>query len=143
MTQETPEPVDANRYRQAGVDIEAGQALVEAIGPLARSTARPGATAVLGGFGALFDLHEAGFQQPLLVATTDGVGTKVQLLAQSGRHSVAGFDVVAMCVNDLLAQGAQPAVHARLFRDQQARPDRGAGGDRRASPRAAGRPAAR
>ncbi len=108
MTQETPEPVDANRYRQAGVDIEAGQALVEAIGPLARSTARPGATAVLGGFGALFDLHEAGFQQPLLVATTDGVGTKVQLLAQSGRHSVAGFDVVAMCVNDLLAQGAQP-----------------------------------
>ncbi len=108
MTQETLEPLDANRYRQAGVDIAAGQALVEAIGPLARSTARPGATAELGGFGGLFDLREAGFEHPLLVAATDGVGTKLQLLAQSGRHGVAGFDLVAMCVNDLLAQGAQP-----------------------------------
>jgi phosphoribosylformylglycinamidine cyclo-ligase len=108
MTQETPEAPDANRYRQAGVDIAAGQALVEAIGPLVRSTARPGASAELGGFGGLFDLREAGFEQPLLVATTDGVGTKLQLLAQSNRHTVAGFDLVAMCVNDLLAQGAQP-----------------------------------
>jgi phosphoribosylformylglycinamidine cyclo-ligase len=108
MTQETLEPLDANRYRQAGVDIAAGRALVEAIGPLARSTARPGANAELGGFGGLFDLSAAGFEQPLLVATTDGVGTKLQLLAQSGRHGVAGFDLVAMCVNDLLAQGAQP-----------------------------------
>jgi phosphoribosylformylglycinamidine cyclo-ligase len=108
MTQETPEAPDANRYRQAGVDITAGQALVEAIGPLVRSTARPGAAAELGGFGGLFDLREAGFEQPLLVATTDGVGTKLQLLAQSNRHTVAGFDLVAMCVNDLLAQGAQP-----------------------------------
>jgi phosphoribosylformylglycinamidine cyclo-ligase len=108
MTQETLEPLDANRYRQAGVDIAAGQALVDAIGPLVRSTARPGATAELGGFGGVFDLREAGFEQPLLVATTDGVGTKLQLLAQSGQHKVAGFDLVAMCVNDLLAQGAQP-----------------------------------
>jgi phosphoribosylformylglycinamidine cyclo-ligase len=108
MTQETLEQSDASRYRRAGVDIDAGNALVKAIAPLARTTARPGASAELGGFGGLFDLREAGFDQPLLVASTDGVGTKLQLLAQSGRHGVAGFDVVAMCVNDLLAQGAQP-----------------------------------
>jgi phosphoribosylformylglycinamidine cyclo-ligase len=108
MTQEKLEMLDANRYREAGVDIEAGDAFVKTISPLARSTARAGASAELGGFGGLFDLREAGFEQPLLVAATDGVGTKVQLLAQSGRHGVAGFDVVAMCVNDLLVQGAQP-----------------------------------
>ena len=108
MTQETLETLEANRYRRAGVDIEAGNELVRAIAPLARSTARPGAKAELGGFGGLFDLREAGFEQPLLVAATDGVGTKVQLLAQSGRHGIAGVDLVAMCVNDLLVQGAQP-----------------------------------
>jgi phosphoribosylformylglycinamidine cyclo-ligase len=108
MTQDTLETLGASRYRRAGVDIDAGHELVKAIAPLARSTARPGANAELGGFGGLFDLREAGFEQPLLVAATDGVGTKVQLLAQTGRHGVAGFDVVAMCVNDLLVQGAQP-----------------------------------
>ena len=108
MTQDTLETLGASRYRRAGVDIDAGNALVKAITPLARSPARPGATAELGGFGGLFDLREAGFEQPLLVAATDGVGTKLQLLAQSNRHDIAGFDVVAMCVNDLLVQGAQP-----------------------------------
>ena len=108
MTQEMLEPREANRYREAGVDIDAGNSLISAIQPLARSTARPGASAVLGGFAGLFDLAEAGFNEPLLVAATDGVGTKLQLLAQSGRHGVAGVDVVAMCVNDLLVQGAQP-----------------------------------
>jgi phosphoribosylformylglycinamidine cyclo-ligase len=108
MTQHKLETLDASRYRAAGVDIDAGAAFVKTIAPLARSTARPGAAAELGGFGGLFDLREAGFEQPLLVAATDGVGTKLQLLAQSGRHGIAGFDLVAMCVNDLLAQGAQP-----------------------------------
>ena len=108
MTQHKLETLDASRYRAAGVDIDAGAAFVKTIAPLARSTARSGAAAELGGFGGVFDLREAGFEQPLLVAATDGVGTKLQLLAQSGRHGVAGFDLVAMCVNDLLAQGAQP-----------------------------------
>jgi phosphoribosylformylglycinamidine cyclo-ligase len=108
MTQETLETLEASRYRRAGVDIDAGHDLVKAIAPLVRSTARPGANAELGGFAGLFDLREAGFEQPLLVAATDGVGTKVQLLAQCGRHGIAGLDLVAMCVNDLLVQGAQP-----------------------------------
>jgi len=123
MTQETLETLGVNRYRRAGVDIDAGDALVKAIAPLARSTARPGATAELGGFGGLFDLREAGFEQPLLVAATDGVGTKLQLLAQSGRHEVAGFDVVAMCVNDLLAQGAQPLFMLDYFATGKLDPD--------------------
>jgi phosphoribosylformylglycinamidine cyclo-ligase len=123
MTQETLETLGANRYRRAGVDIDAGDALVKAIAPLARSTARPGATAELGGFGGLFDLREAGFEQPLLVAATDGVGTKLQLLAQSGRHEIAGFDVVAMCVNDLLVQGAQPLFMLDYFATGKLDPD--------------------
>jgi phosphoribosylformylglycinamidine cyclo-ligase len=123
MTQETAETLGANRYRRAGVDIDAGDALVKAIAPLARSTARPGATAELGGFGGLFDLREAGFEQPLLVAATDGVGTKLQLLAQSGRHEIAGFDVVAMCVNDLLVQGAQPLFMLDYFATGKLDPD--------------------
>jgi phosphoribosylformylglycinamidine cyclo-ligase len=123
MTQETAETLGANRYRRAGVDIDAGDALVKAIAPLARSTARPGASAELGGFGGLFDLREAGFEQPLLVAATDGVGTKLRLLAQSGRHEIAGFDVVAMCVNDLLAQGAQPLFMLDYFATGKLDPD--------------------
>lgn len=95
-------------YAQAGVDIDAGEALVEAIQPLARSTRRPGAEAALGGFGALFDLKAAGFVDPLLVTTTDGVGTKLKLAIETGRHDTVGIDLVAMCVNDLLAQGAEP-----------------------------------
>ena len=95
-------------YAQAGVDIDAGAALVEAIKPLARSTRRPGAEASLGGFGALFDLKAAGFSDPLIVSTTDGVGTKLKVAIESGRHDTVGIDLVAMCVNDLLAQGAEP-----------------------------------
>ncbi len=95
-------------YAQAGVDIDAGAALVEAIKPLARATARPGADAGLGGFGALFDLKAAGFDDPLLVTTTDGVGTKLKIAIETGLHGQVGIDLVAMCVNDLLAQGAEP-----------------------------------
>jgi phosphoribosylaminoimidazole synthetase len=95
-------------YAEAGVDIDAGAALVEAIKPLARSTRRPGANPALGGFGALFDLKAAGFADPLIVTTTDGVGTKLKVAIESGRHDGVGIDLVAMCVNDLLAQGAEP-----------------------------------
>ncbi len=95
-------------YAQAGVDIDAGAALVEAIKPLAASTRRPGSDAGLGGFGALFDLKAAGFVDPLIVATTDGVGTKLKIAIDTGRHDGVGVDLVAMCVNDLLAQGAEP-----------------------------------
>ena len=95
-------------YAGAGVDIDAGAALVEAIKPLARATARPGADASLGGFGALFDLRAAGYADPLLVTTTDGVGTKLKIAIETGRHDTVGIDLVAMCVNDLLAQGAEP-----------------------------------
>jgi phosphoribosylformylglycinamidine cyclo-ligase/phosphoribosylamine--glycine ligase/phosphoribosylglycinamide formyltransferase/phosphoribosylformylglycinamidine cyclo-ligase len=95
-------------YAEAGVDIDAGEALVEAIKPLAKSTRRPGAEAGLGGFGALFDLKAAGFVDPLIVATTDGVGTKLKIAIETGRHDKVGIDLVAMCVNDLLAQGAEP-----------------------------------
>jgi phosphoribosylformylglycinamidine cyclo-ligase/phosphoribosylamine--glycine ligase/phosphoribosylglycinamide formyltransferase/phosphoribosylformylglycinamidine cyclo-ligase len=95
-------------YAQAGVDIDAGAALVEAIKPLAKATRRPGAEASLGGFGALFDLKAAGFVDPLIVSTTDGVGTKLKVAIESGHHDTVGVDLVAMCVNDLLAQGAEP-----------------------------------
>jgi phosphoribosylaminoimidazole synthetase len=95
-------------YAQAGVDIDAGEELVRRIKPLARGTARPGTAASLGGFGALFDLKAAGWSDPLLVATTDGVGTKLKAAMESGRHGGVGVDLVAMCVNDLLAQGAEP-----------------------------------
>ena len=104
-----------DRYREAGVDIDAGNAFVKAIAPLARSTARPGASGALGGFGGLFDLEEAGLTSPVLVAATDGVGTKLQLIAQADQHKVAGIDLVAMCVNDLLVQGAEPLFFLDYF----------------------------
>ncbi len=90
------------------MDIDAGNALVEAIKPLARSTARTGSDAGLGGFGALFDLRAAGYQDPLLVATTDGVGTKLKVAILANKHDTVGIDLVAMCVNDLVVQGAEP-----------------------------------
>ena len=99
---------DGLTYAQAGVDIDAGNALVEAIKPLAKATRRPGAEASLGGFGALFDLKAAGYDDPLLVTTTDGVGTKLKIAIETGRHDKVGIDLVGMCVNDLLAQGAEP-----------------------------------
>src|SRR5687768_3427614 len=99
---------DGLTYAQAGVDIEAGAALVERIKPLAKATRRPGAEASLGGFGALFDLKAAGYEDALLVTTTDGVGTKLKLAIDTGRHGTVGIDLVGMCVNDLLAQGAEP-----------------------------------
>jgi len=102
-------------YAQAGVDIEAGNALVERIKPLAKATRRPGAEASLGGFGALFDLKAAGYSDPLLVTTTDGVGTKLKLAIETGRHGTVGIDLVAMCVNDLLAQGAEPLMFLDYF----------------------------
>ena len=102
-------------YAQAGVDIDAGAALVERIKPLARATRRPGADAALGGFGALFDLKAAGFSDPLLVTTTDGVGTKLKIAIETGQHDTVGIDLVAMCVNDLLAQGAEPLLFLDYF----------------------------
>ena len=95
-------------YKDAGVSIEAGNALVKAIGPLARSTARPGADAELGGFGGFFDLKSAGYTDPLLVAANDGVGTKLKLAIDTGRHEGVGIDLVAMCANDLILQGGEP-----------------------------------
>jgi len=104
----TTERADGLTYAAAGVDIDAGNALVDAIKPLAKSTRRPGADAALGGFGALFDLKAAGFADPLIVTTTDGVGTKLKIAIDTGLHDTVGIDLVAMCVNDLLAQGAEP-----------------------------------
>jgi phosphoribosylformylglycinamidine cyclo-ligase len=95
-------------YADAGVSIDAGNALVKAIGPLARSTARPGADPELGGFGGVFDLKAAGYDDPLLVAANDGVGTKLKLAIDTGRHDGVGIDLVAMCANDLIVQGAEP-----------------------------------
>jgi phosphoribosylaminoimidazole synthetase len=102
-------------YAQAGVDIDAGAALVDAIKPLAKATRRPGAEASLGGFGALFDLKAAGYDDPLLVTTTDGVGTKLRIAIDTGMHATVGIDLVAMCVNDLLAQGAEPLMFLDYF----------------------------
>src|SRR6476646_2083379 len=95
-------------YADAGVSIDAGNALVKAIGPIARSTARPGADAELGGFGGFFDPRAAGYSDPLLVAANDGVGTKLKLAIETGHHEGVGIDLVAMCANDLIVQGAEP-----------------------------------
>ncbi|MEZ5710693.1 MAG: phosphoribosylformylglycinamidine cyclo-ligase [Blastomonas sp.] len=102
-------------YAQAGVSIEAGNALVKAIAPMARATARPGADADLGGFGGFFDPRAAGYKDPLLVAANDGVGTKVKLAIDHDRHDRIGEDLVAMCVNDLIVQGAEPLFFLDYF----------------------------
>jgi phosphoribosylformylglycinamidine cyclo-ligase len=107
-----PEPYT---YAKAGVSIAAGNALVKAIAPLARATARPGANADLGGFGGFFDLKAAGYRDPLLVAANDGVGTKLKLAIEANRHDGVGVDLVAMCVNDLIVQGAEPLFFLDYF----------------------------
>ena len=101
-------PSNGLSYKQAGVDIDAGNALVEAIKPAVRSTRRPGADAEIGGFGGLFDLKAAGFKDPILVAANDGVGTKLKIAIETENHSTIGIDLVAMCVNDIIVQGAEP-----------------------------------
>src|SRR5579875_1547081 len=109
------DPKKSRSYRDAGVDIDAGDALVEAIKPFARATARAGTAAGLGGFGALFDLKAAGYRDPILVAATDGVGTKLKIAIAADRHDTIGVDLVAMCVNDLVVQGAEPLFFLDYF----------------------------
>ena len=111
----TPKRNATTTYRDSGVDIDAGNALVQAIKPLVKATRRPGADADLGGFGGLFDLKRAGFKDPLLVATNDGVGTKLKIAIETGQHDTIGIDLVAMCVNDLIVQGAEPLFFLDYF----------------------------
>ena len=107
--------VDEARYAAAGVDIDAGNRMVELIKPLVRATSRAGADAEIGGFGGLFDLKAAGFKDPVLVAATDGVGTKVKIAIETGLHGGIGIDLVAMSVNDLVVQGAEPLFFLDYF----------------------------
>ncbi|MEM6908714.1 MAG: phosphoribosylformylglycinamidine cyclo-ligase [Pseudomonadota bacterium] len=109
------QPNSPYTYSEAGVSIAAGNALVKAIAPLARATARPGATSELGGFGGFFDPKAAGYEDPLLVAANDGVGTKLKLAIEYDRHDTVGIDLVAMCVNDLIVQGAEPLFFLDYF----------------------------
>jgi len=104
----TEQKAEGLTYAQSGVNIDAGNAMVDAIKPLVRSTRRAGADAEIGGFGGLFDLKAAGFNDPILVAANDGVGTKLKIAIDTGIHDTVGVDLVAMCVNDLVVQGAEP-----------------------------------
>ena len=113
MSQE--DTTTSQRYRASGVDIDTGNALVETIKPLARATARPGAEAALGGFAGLFDLKAAGYRDPVLLASTDGVGTKLKVAVAAGKHDTVGLDLVAMCVNDLVVHGAEPLFFLDYF----------------------------
>jgi phosphoribosylformylglycinamidine cyclo-ligase len=110
-------------YAQAGVDIDAGNRMVELIKPLVRATARPGADAEIGGFGGLFDLKPLGFKDPVLVAANDGVGTKVKIAIESDRHDTIGIDLVAMSVNDLVVQGAEPLFFLDYFATGRLEPE--------------------
>src|SRR6201988_619344 len=112
-------------YADAGVDIDAGNAMVDAIKPLVRATRRPGADAEIGGFGGLFDLKAAGFEDPILVAANDGVGTKVKIAIETGIHDTIGIDLVAMCVNDIVVQGAEPLFFLDYFATGKLDPEQG------------------
>jgi len=112
-------------YADAGVDIDAGDALIDRIKPLAKSTARPGADVALGGFGGAFDLKAAGYEDPILVSGTDGVGTKLRIAIETGRFGTIGIDLVAMCANDVLAQGAEPLFFLDYFATGKLDPVRG------------------
>ncbi|MDA1324460.1 MAG: phosphoribosylformylglycinamidine cyclo-ligase, partial [Proteobacteria bacterium] len=105
----------SNSYKDAGVDVDAAADLVEAIRPHVRSTKRPGADVDIGGFGGLFDMAAAGYRDPILVAATDGVGTKLKVALAAGYHDGVGIDLVAMCVNDLVVQGAEPLFFLDYF----------------------------
>jgi phosphoribosylformylglycinamidine cyclo-ligase len=113
-------------YAQAGVDIDAGNRMVELIKPLVRATARPGADAEIGGFGGLFDLKRVGYRDPVLVAATDGVGTKLKVAIETGRHDTIGIDLVAMSVNDLVVQGAEPLFFLDYYACGKLEPEIGA-----------------
>src|SRR4051794_5806140 len=113
-------------YAEAGVDIDAGNRMVELIKPLVRATARRGADGEIGGFGGIFDLKSAGFRDPVLVASTDGVGTKVKIACETGRHGTIGIDLVAMSVNDLVVQGAEPLFFLDYFACGKLEPKTGA-----------------
>jgi phosphoribosylformylglycinamidine cyclo-ligase len=113
-------------YADAGVDIDAGNAMVEKIKPLVRATRRPGADGEIGGFGGLFDLKAAGFSDPVLVAANDGVGTKLRVAIEADRHRTVGIDLVAMCVNDLVVQGAEPLFFLDYLATGKLDPERGA-----------------
>jgi phosphoribosylaminoimidazole (AIR) synthetase len=112
-------------YAEAGVDIDAGNLMVEKIKPLVRATRRPGADGEIGGFGGLFDLKAAGFTDPVLVAANDGVGTKLKIAIDAGRHDTIGIDLVAMCVNDLVVQGAEPLFFLDYFATGKLDPEHG------------------
>ena len=120
------DPKNGLTYAQAGVDIDAGNEMVNRIKPLVRSTRRPGADGEIGGFGGLFDLKAAGFSDPVLVAANDGVGTKLKVAIEAGLHDTVGIDLVAMCVNDLVVQGAEPLFFLDYFATGKLDPDQGA-----------------
>ena len=126
MSGKTTGPGRGLTYGEAGVDIDAGNRMVDLIKPLVRATARPGADAEIGGFGGLFDLARTGFKDPVLVAATDGVGTKVKIAIETGRHDTIGIDLVAMSVNDLVVQGAEPLFFLDYFACSKLDPDTGA-----------------
>src|ERR1700730_13164015 len=122
----TDESRDGLTYAQAGVDSDVGNRMVDLIKPLVRATARAGADAEIGGFGGLFDLKGAGFKDPVLVAATDGVGTKVKIAIETGHHGTIGIDLVAMSVNDLVVQGAEPLFFLDYFACGKLDPETGA-----------------